>query len=367
MEERLRDTLFYAGAKKGEYNAIKSRIASADRKMIQKVSSLATLLILGEFIYTFFTGRASANYIIHGIGAAASLAIFVISLVYKQNDKLILSMVYLVHSILYIYGIMIGIAADPRQKTVLFMVMLVFLPTLFIGRPVYSIATTTFHVTLFIWLCSNNKIGEVLNNDVRNAILFGVIGMISGTIVACDKVYYFLLEKQLKVANARLRDSNSRLRDATRTDLLTDMQNRNAYEKDLYTISRECKESLGCIYIDVNGLKYLNDNFGHDYGDKMLKTVAEELKRYFGSEHSYRIGGDEFVVFVPDPGFFEIKTKADGFTAEIESMDYHAAIGWRIHNLDSISMKDLIEEAEKCMIDKKTEFYRQADFDRRRH
>ena len=93
LEERLRNALFYAGAKKGEYDAVRSRIASADRKMIQKVSSLATLLILGEFIYTFFAGRASANYIIHGIGAAASLALFVISLMYKQNDKLVLSMV----------------------------------------------------------------------------------------------------------------------------------------------------------------------------------------------------------------------------------------------------------------------------------
>lgn len=359
--------LLYAGVKKSEYDAIRSRIASADRTMVQVISGLATVLIAGMFVSALFVGGVSMNRTVYGVGAVVSLVLFVSSLVFKQSDRLVTPMVYMSYSIFYLYGIMIGAITDPHQKTVTFMVMLVFLPVLFIGRPIYSIAVSAVFIYIFIGLCFRNKTGEVLSNDIIDTVDFGLLGMVSGVIISCGKVRGFLLEKELKVANDRLKETNIRLRDATRTDLLTDMQNRNAYEKDLYVISRECRESIGCVYIDVNGLKYLNDNFGHDQGDRMLKAVADEIKRYFGSEHSYRIGGDEFVIFVPDPGFFEIKTKVDGFTAEIETMDYHTAIGWKIHNLESLSMKDLIEDAEKFMVEKKAEFYKQADFDRRKN
>lgn len=365
MEERLIKALLYAGVKKGEYDVVKGKIASADRKMVQILSGLAVVLIAGMFVSALFVGGVSMNRVVYGVGTVVSSALFIAS-IFKKDDSLVMPMVYLSYSIFYLYGIAIGTLTDPAEKTVTFMVMLVFLPALFIGRPIYNVATSITYILIFIGLCLKNKTGDVLGNDIIDAVVFGILGMVSGTIISCGKVRGFLLEKELKVANARLKESNLRLRDATRTDLLTDMQNRNAYEKDLYTVSRECKESIGCVYIDVNGLKYLNDNFGHDHGDKMLKTIAEEIKRYFGGEHSYRIGGDEFVIFVPDPGFFEIKTKVDGFTAEIEEMDYHTAIGWKIHNLESLSMKDLIEDAEKFMVEKKAEFYKQAGFDRRK-
>ena len=350
----------YSGANKNEYERIKPKIAAADRRMVQVISLLATILIAGMFVTAMFVSGVGMNRVVYGIGTIVSLVLFIGSVVFRHNNRLVIPMVYLAYSIFYIYGIMIGAITDPSQKTVTFMVMLVFLPVLFVGRPVYSVVTTTLYITIFILLCLKTKSGKVLGNDIIDALVFGILGMISGTILSYVKVRGYLLEEKLRVAN-------SKLRDATRLDLLTNMLNRNAYEKDLYTIARECKSSLGCTYIDVNGLKYLNDNYGHEYGDRMLKTVASFIKKHYNEDHSYRIGGDEFVVFIPDSSPYDIKHRKEAFIAEIEKKNYHAAVGWKIHHLDDLSMRDLITEAEGFMEKEKQKFYEQADFDRRKN
>lgn len=78
-------------------------------------------------------------------------------------------------------------------------------------------------------------------------------------------------------------------------DLLTDGLNRTAYERDLKKRLEE-EKFFRLVLIDLNHLKYINDNFGHTSGDHAIKTVYQALLDSFEGEHCYRIGGDEFVV-----------------------------------------------------------------------
>ena len=55
------------------------------------------------------------------------------------------------------------------------------------------------------------------------------------------------------------------------TDLLTGLQNRNSYIKMLDRLSHQTLRSLGVIYIDINGMKKINDSNGHKYGDRVIK------------------------------------------------------------------------------------------------
>lgn len=358
--EKIRIALLYAGVDKADYEKVRPKIASTDRTMVQVISALATVLIVFMFVSTLFVGGVKMNRAVYGAGSIVSLVLFISSIALKEDDRLVMPMVYISYSIFYIYGIMIGAITDPGQKTVTFMVMLVFLPVLFVGRPIYSMIVTLVYVIIFIGLCFEHKTGGVLGNDVIDAIIFGMLGIISGTILSCVKVRGYVLEGKLKTLNARLHN-------AAHIDLLTGMQNRNAYERDIYNVAKECETALGCVYIDVNGLKHVNDNYGHEKGDAMLKSIAAAIKEYYGDTHAYRVGGDEFVIFVPDPGDYELKNRSDNLCAKVEAMDYHVAVGWKIHDLGILSVKDLIKEAEKYMSDKKTEFYEQADFDRRKN
>lgn len=82
-------------------------------------------------------------------------------------------------------------------------------------------------------------------------------------------------------------------------DALTGLYNRNRYEWDLPQIFARYKDSLTCVYIDANGLRETNNTKGHDKGDEMLRTVAEEIRKHFSTQYIYRTGGDEFVLFIP--------------------------------------------------------------------
>jgi diguanylate cyclase (GGDEF)-like protein len=55
------------------------------------------------------------------------------------------------------------------------------------------------------------------------------------------------------------------------------------------------------ILLDLNGFKYLNDEYGHDAGDRVLKTVADRLRSGVGDRGAvFRMGGDEFGIVVPE-------------------------------------------------------------------
>lgn len=78
-------------------------------------------------------------------------------------------------------------------------------------------------------------------------------------------------------------------------DALTELYNRAAYEKHL--IKLEGKKNFSIIMLDINDFKFINDNYGHSYGDTVLKEVARIIRCSFDEGASfYRIGGDEFCV-----------------------------------------------------------------------
>ncbi|MCI8282464.1 MAG: sensor domain-containing diguanylate cyclase [Lachnospiraceae bacterium] len=87
-----------------------------------------------------------------------------------------------------------------------------------------------------------------------------------------------------------------RLYELSYQDRLTGVGNRHAYMEYLEALEKKPKQSLGIVFADINGLKIANDSYGHEYGDKMIKSAARILKNIF-QEYVFRIGGDEFVAF----------------------------------------------------------------------
>ncbi len=87
----------------------------------------------------------------------------------------------------------------------------------------------------------------------------------------------------------------AQLRQAGYYDMLTGLLNRNAFIRDLKTLHMM---PLGVIYIDLNGLKKVNDEQSHRAGDAMLMDAAQTLLQNFPEGKSYRIGGDEYVTIL---------------------------------------------------------------------
>ncbi|UQZ23164.1 GGDEF domain-containing protein [Eubacterium limosum] len=78
-------------------------------------------------------------------------------------------------------------------------------------------------------------------------------------------------------------------------DTLTSFYNRNRYTQDLEVFS-DYEDSVGIVFLDMNGLKMVNDQYGHGKGDRLLVECARCIREGFGESNFYRVGGDEFVV-----------------------------------------------------------------------
>lgn len=160
--------------------------------------------------------------------------------------------------------------------------------------------------------------------------------------------------------------SYRKLRARGEQDLLLGIYNRNRYEIDIKQINQDFKNYFACIYIDVNGLHELNNQSGHEAGDQMLKRVATELKILFGNKHTYRIGGDEFIVFITDVDEAQVAKKCNMLEENLKKENIYVSIGFKwVEKLTSINK--IIKEAEQKMYEAKKKFYQQDQFDRRRN
>ncbi len=141
-----------------------------------------------------------------------------------------------------------------------------------------------------------------------------------------------------------------------RIDNLTGLLNRNSFSAALERLSSNKPKSFGCVYIDVNGLHEINNCLGHQAGDDMLKAVADALKRNFGDDGVYRIGGDEFVILSENKTETVISEKIKAVRYELKNQGYALSVGtaWK----ESFNRYDLIiNEAEAKMRNDKRKFY----------
>ena len=148
-------------------------------------------------------------------------------------------------------------------------------------------------------------------------------------------------------------------------DLMSGLYNRNRYEMDLEMYREFYTSSLACVYIDVNGLHEKNNSEGHEAGDKMLKTVAEQIREKFGSRHAYRIGGDEFLAFAVDMKEEEVSRLGREISEALrkENIEISVGIQWE---KEVSSLEELIKTAEKKMYKAKQKYYEKEEHDRRK-
>ena len=109
---------------------------------------------------------------------------------------------------------------------------------------------------------------------------------------------------ELEQMNSKLRVMNEHLQDVATTDSLTGLENRLAFDEMLSNIAMEEPEAGNwtMVLMDVNGLKYANDTFGHQAGDTLIIAAGNVIKKAYGEQgNCFRIGGDEFAVITKTP------------------------------------------------------------------
>ena len=145
------------------------------------------------------------------------------------------------------------------------------------------------------------------------------------------------------------------------TDELTGVPNRRAVLARMEALLRDARARLCSILIvDIDHFKAINDDHGHPAGDEVLKAVAEQVRRavlepaFFG-----RLGGEEFLIVLPDTGLEEARRMAECFRERIESVDVSirdlgrhritASIGVAVSAADDHSPSSMLNRADSAL------------------
>ncbi|MBO4308478.1 MAG: GGDEF domain-containing protein [Clostridia bacterium] len=136
----------------------------------------------------------------------------------------------------------------------------------------------------------------------------------------------------------------------SKTDSLTSLLNRQSYYKALQTDSQTI---TGVVSVDMNELKRLNDNFGHQEGDTALLTVAAIMREHCGRGGVvYRVGGDEFMILYSGVKESEIVDSIALMKEKMAETNYMCAFGYAMKQPD-MSISDTIRESDRKMYQNK--------------
>ena len=140
-------------------------------------------------------------------------------------------------------------------------------------------------------------------------------------------------------------------------DSLTGVMSRAAYSVELERIKENINvySNLWVISVDVNDLKFINDNYGHASGDNLLKNVASILKMTTESNFVYRVGGDEFIIFLKNKSdekvnqiMSNLKNNKVNYNNELNNISFAVGFSKYDSKKDS-SFEDTIKRSDKGM------------------
>lgn len=161
------------------------------------------------------------------------------------------------------------------------------------------------------------------------------------------------------------------LRRMAYVDVLTGISNRAYCHQKIKEMESSGEKYFALLFFDLNGLKWVNDHYGHDMGDRFIQSVADILQNVFGQQHFCgRWGGDEFIVCLIGKGMEHAESMLSDFDEEVKRLNSEGEFKFRIsvaHGMVRstkerlMSMDEAIKEADKRMYTTKIRMYEEEE------
>ena len=149
-----------------------------------------------------------------------------------------------------------------------------------------------------------------------------------------------------------------------RKDALTRLLNRQSFYEDCDSMN---KTISAAAFLDMNGLKTLNDAEGYEAGDNALKIIGEELLSAMNQQtRVYRVGGDEFTMLFLDMDERSVRQTVDRIRERVAKTGYSLACGIAMRE-ENEPPESLVRRAEMKMFEEKARYYQEKKHDRRHH
>ncbi|WKY48778.1 PAS domain S-box protein [Eubacteriaceae bacterium ES3] len=218
----------------------------------------------------------------------------------------------------------------------------------------------------------NEKNRQITVNPIKKALISGEISKVNNHTILIKKDQ---TEISIENSAAPIHDLNKNIRGAVLVfhdvtqkrkiqneilylsyhDFLTGLHNRRYFEEAIIQLNKSENLPISVIMLDVNGLKLTNDAFGHKKGDLLLQKVAEIIRKSSReTDLIARIGGDEFVMILPNTDEFEAsiiskRLKKSSKQETVDSVIISMGIGFACKTTMNESMEEIIKTAENQM------------------
>ena len=268
-----------------EYRDVLGNVYKRNKEVLTGFSLIVAFLFAVMFVLSFFSKYEHPKQIMYGAMLAVELGFFALYKTVKDHKGNITFLNYFFFVVIYAYSTVITIM-DPDVPAVAFHIFLILVPEILIDRPAriitfISLATVAFGVSVYY-----GKPLQVASIDICNAawVLFLSIVLTTQHV----KLRITGLVVRQKIESERDRDS------------LTGFFTKKASKREVQH-KMENHADGAFVFLDIDNFKQINDTYGHDFGDEVLRKLADYLASYnHTNEVCGRFGGDEFLVYIPD-------------------------------------------------------------------
>lgn len=260
-------------------------------------------------------------------------------------------------SIYDVSGVQILLTDRHGEKTVMYGNFVGFTPDV-VNEPGYKIQISNRTVAhLYVKEDENAQVGKVFYSEKKEKLIRQVVVRLTKegeetfkyneTSLYADELEQMLEKEQYQVKHGEKKDT------------LTGVLNSTYFDNRMKVVDRSETVPVGIVCVNINDWKYFNDTFGDEESDRLIRVVADILKKEAKPEYIIgRCGGDFFYVLIPmaDDGETEdyirrIKEKCDGF--QDDKLTPSIACGMVIKTNVEQKIKELLSDAEYEMFEDK--------------
>ena len=284
----IRNYILYCGIEKDVYNAIKKDAYVSNFKVWRVLHCLMTFVFAMLFLGSLSVDIMVKNKLFYLLMFVYSAAVTCLFLFVFRKDSLVAQLViYLSISMLFLFGAMIT-QNQPDTPATTFIVMLLITPMFMIDKPYFiAIELGVASAVFLVWM-RGVKPFNIWQVDEANVITYAFVGIFLHVIANSIRIKEFVLSREIRIQKD--------------TDDLTGLMNKGAVTREINDFLSDESKTKGLMFLlDIDRFKSINDTYGHDVGDRVIREFGAVLRDIFThGEIVGRFGGDEFIVFIKD-------------------------------------------------------------------
>lgn len=334
------------------YQLYYEEIADKNLKNLGLITTLGVFMGIPLLFISFFIDGFQKAFTLYFLILCTSLVFHFLAKSYlAAHKRLIPAAFYFMYSVLLFVSMYLGVFLQPETNAAAFIVFLVVLPLFMIDIPSRMCMFMGIFCMIFCVLDKVYKAPYTISFDIINGAVFYLLSIFT------SHQYNYLTFKQII--------SNNVLAVQRDTDTMTGLWNRGFCERNI-TACLSLPNSCGALMVlDIDNFKLINDSKGHEFGDQVLKEIGSALLCCFrASDILGRLGGDEFLVFLPgctDGSIISGRiVKFLERISVIHTADHHllpkigASAGIAIAPADGATFAELYRHADEALYSSKT-------------